>query len=813
MQITNETIVYLKNANGKYVIAADQGRYNWPQLGNRNDAVKLKLIRQSASSNSWKIVSTESSLGKKNVLGAFTDSRDCYYWTDNYDEDKQGWELLKAGGGAISFSEQVSIRNVSYQQYLVEDSKHLGYITTDKTKPEKWSLEPVSAVQTAPTSVSQNGSSANAEIEKVFPLSVASGDPTASRVILWTCLNDNKGELTYDLSKTADFQSPVKTGSVPTSEFGAERDHTVNVDVSDLEANSVYFYRFNYNGVSSKTGRCRTLPSPNASIADITDGKGLRLAVITCNDYSTGYFNAFYKLADADVHFVVHLGDFAYEYSQYPNGYGKRHRSEIPFEKNRFTRDRDQQYEGCDRAFRLKDFRQVYRKYREDKALQAAMENHTWMITLDDHEIADDLYWDYYLNCPGANPNHPIYKTIAYNPEEDQITNEARNNLTAEERKQLEDKENAVRKAMLELYQNGKQAWREYVPYRPAVWLEGLNLEEDHPHYYQLYRQFKFGNLVDFFLTDSRTYRDRPEREVNVEIQDVLHEALEDDPEADFTGILADERRKRGLHKWQMSMLGPAQKGWLIDGIINSEAKWKVWGNQTLMASAWQNVAKGMYDDWLGFITERYEILHAIKKNEQDKSCKESSRFVVLTGDMHTSLIAYLKTDFEGTSNAFNQDYSRLVGVEFMTPAVTSPGLSEGVAAAVEGKIEKVEGAASYVPGLTTVAASVASIAKGAASLVTDLGGVQVGNPLKDVGLTGTVMRAANPHIKHVDSEINGYAIATFKKDDMTWEVYSIDKSAYEGPEGSGVSTRGVEAKKVVTATYDPSKINLTIDD
>ncbi len=810
MQISSDSLFYLKNAKGQYVIAADQGRYNWPQLGNKNDAVKLKLIRQSTDNNSWNILSTESSLGKKNVLGAFTDSRDCYYWTDGYDKEKQGWKLSKTGDGAISFGDPVSIFNISYKQYLAEDSKHPGYITTGKTKQAVWSLEPVSAVQSAPTSISQNSSNANAETEKVFPLSVASGDPTANSVILWTCLNDNKGELTYELSKTSEFQIPVKTGSVPASEFGAERDHTVNVDVTGIEANSVYFYRFNYNGVSSKVGRCRTLPSPEAEIAEIADGKGLRLAVITCNDYSTGYFNAFYKLADADVHFVVHLGDFAYEYSQYPDGYGKRHRKEIPFRKNRYTRERDEDYEGCDRAFSLEDFREVYRKYREDKALQAAMERHTWMITLDDHEIADDLYWDYCLDCPGANPNHPIYKELKYNPEEDQITSEARDKLTEKEKKALEKKENDVREAMSELYRNGKQAWREYVPYRPTVWLKELNLKEDHPHYYQLYRAFKFGTLVDFFLTDSRTYRDRPERTVNEKIQDVLHNALEDNPKADFTGILANERRKRGLHKWQMSMLGPAQKEWLIDGINSSDSKWKVWGNQTLMASAWQNLVKDMYDDWLGFITERYEILHAIKKHEQDKNDEESSRFVVLTGDMHTSLIAYLKTDFEGTSNAFNQDYSRLAGVEFMTPAVTSPGLSEGAAAEIEGKVG---GAASYVPGLTAAASGVSSIAKGAASLVTELGGVQIGNPLKDIGLTGTAMRAANPHIKHINSEINGYAIATFTEDEMTWDVYSVDKSAYEGPEGSEVSTRGVEAKKVVTAAYDPSTINLTIDD
>ncbi len=806
MQVTSGSLFYLKNASNQYVIAAENGRYNWPQLGNRNKAVKLKLVRQSVQGNRefWKIVSTEPSLDKKNVLGAFTDSRDCYYWTDNYDKDKQGWELVKPGGGAISFGDQVFIRNVSYQQFLVADSKYPGYITTDETKRQGWSLESVTAVQAAPTPVSQSDSSNSSETEKVFPLSVASGDPTANSVILWTCLNDNKGRLTYELSKTADFQTLVKTESVPASEFGPERDHTVNVDVTDLDANAVYFYRFNYNGVSSKTGRCRTLPSPEAGIAEVADGKGLRLAVITCNDYSTGYFNAFYKLADADVHFVVHLGDFAYEYSQYPDGYGDRHRSEIPFEKNRFTRVRDKQYEGCDRAFSLRDFRKVYRTYREDKALQAAMEQHTWMITLDDHEIADDFYWDYRLNCPGAHPDHPIYKTIGYDFKKDQITAAERKKLAPAERDDLERREDLVREAMTELCQNGKQAWREYVPYRPIARATRPGKENIN---YQLYRQFKFGKLADFFLTDSRSYRDRPEREVNEEIHEILHDALEDNPQASFETILADEREKRGLKEWQMSMLGAAQKKWLVDGITSSDSKWKVWGNQTLMSCAWQNVAKGMYDDWLGFLNERYEILNTIKKSEQ-KDGDKSSHFVVLTGDMHTSLIAYLDPDLAGLKrDMLRYDHTRAAGVEFMTPAVTSPGLTEGVYAAVAGVAD------SYVPGLTSTASGVSTVAKGVAKLWNGMGGGQIENPLSGAGLTGKVIKNTNQHISHMNSEINGYAIATFTDKEMTWDVYSVDKVACEDVNGSSVSTKGVEAEPVVSATYDPNKIRLTVKD
>lgn len=776
MSIANNSLFYLKNvSNGQYLTAADQGKYNWPQLGSEDNRVKLKLVRLSGAQGKeiWKILSTESSLGAKYVLGAFSDSRDCYYWKDGYSDDKQGWEITTPSGDRnISLGNAVVIRNVSYQQYLVADTKHKGYITTDKSKSENWSLVPVSIVKKKPSAPGDEAAiAATAQTEKIFQLSVASGDPTANSIILWTCLNDNKGKLTYEISESKAFTALINETptAIDPSEFGEDRDYTVNVDVTGLKPNKTYFYRFNYEGVSSQIGRCRTLPAPNEDV------KSLRLGVVTCNDYSSGYFNAFYKLAEADVHFVIHLGDFIYEYSQYPDGYGTRHRDEVAFENGPYQIPKGSEgYEGCDRAYDLKDFRKAYRTYRQDKGLQAAMEQHTWIIMLDDHELADDFYWDYERNTAGANPSHPIYKTLADRPKEADT-------------------------AMMNLCRNGKQAWREYVPYRPIV---DDSFDKNHPNYYRLYRKLKFGNLMEFFLSDSRSYRDKPERNINVKIQDVLHDAMEDDRKAPFADILADERKKRGLKDWQFSMLGPAQKKWLLEGVTQSASQWRVWGNQTLMASAGLNVMMGKYDDWHGFITERYEILQAIKESENKRPGGDrSSHFVVLTGDMHTSLIAYLKTDFEGTLNMLNQDYSRLVGVEFMTPAVTSPGLHEFAGAMMEGK------SGGIVSGVT----------EGLSSLWTGIGGTQTSNPLAGVDALSALMKAGNPHIKDVDSSVNGYAIATFTPDDMTWEVYGVDKSAYEDSDqsasnGAGrqkVSTSGVEAKRVRSVRYDPSQINL----
>ncbi|MEO0842757.1 MAG: alkaline phosphatase D family protein, partial [Cyanobacteria bacterium J06643_5] len=66
--------------------------------------------------------------------------------------------------------------------------------------------------------------------------------------------------------------------------------------------------------------------------------------------------------------------------------------------------------------------------------------------------------------------------------------------------------------------------------------LEGLKLREN-----LIYRQFRFGTLVDFFLTDSRSFRSKPDID-----------PYKPNPQA--------------------TMLGEDQKKWLIDGVQNSNA-------------------------------------------------------------------------------------------------------------------------------------------------------------------------------------------------------------------------------------------------
>ena len=745
--VVNGDTFYLRNKSGQYLVDADNGRYFFPQLDN-NKPRKLQLIGDTGEirhNDNIKIKSLETRLGDRNVLGAFTDSHNCYYWNDNYDKRRQSWKITKASGdrGKIRYGDEVYLTNVYYdKQTLTADTKHPGYLTTVKNAKEVWILE--STQKSNPTVKFSTSKSS------VFSLSVASGDPTPTGVILWTRIDPQAYQkdipLKYQVSHHREFKDVdiVISENVPNSQFGKETDYTVKVDLdTKLESNKTYFYRFVYGEATSPTGRCKTLPRENESI------EKLRLAVLTCNDYSTGYFNALYHLVEEDVDFVVHLGDFVYEYSQYPPDYGEVYRKDIYWEQD----DYDQSPLETQRATSLENFQQIYRIYRQDLALQAAMEQHTWMITLDDHEVADNWYWN------------DADKTI--NVDEHPVSTK-------------------TKKERAKLYNSAIKAWWQYVPARlkkadteieqsdrqePEI-LEGLELHKN-----LIYRRFRFGSLVDFFLTDSRSFRSKPDI----------------DPERPNP---------------QATMLGESQKQWLIEGVKNSNAAWKVWGNQTLLATAWLNeIAKpDLIDDWQAYKTERYEILQTIKNSETEKhGTDRASRFVVFTGDMHTSMISYLKTDFEGVRNKANSDYSKLAGVEFMTPSLTSPGVSEGSREAAEKWIEK------NVPGASTISQAAGMLPNLPFFSNDSSDSAGEGSKLHKASIAELTKRFS-PHIEHYDSSINGYAIAEFTPSEMRWSVYAIDKSDYDiADDGRNISKKGARKHLAKSMKYYPDTI--TLDD
>ena len=137
-----------------------------------------------------------------------------------------------------------------------------------------------------------------------FRHGVASGDPLADRVMLWTRItpaDPKAADIVYRwrLNPVDRRAGGAKSGQGVTN---AGRDWTVKVDVGGLDPARAYTFEFEANGVTSPMGRTRTLPSGPT--------KDVVLAVASCSLYPNGYFNAYEAIANLPrVDAVLHLGD------------------------------------------------------------------------------------------------------------------------------------------------------------------------------------------------------------------------------------------------------------------------------------------------------------------------------------------------------------------------------------------------------------------------------------------------------------------------------------------------------------------------
>ena len=146
------------------------------------------------------------------------------------------------------------------------------------------------------------------EDDTPFKHSVASFDPIATAVIIWTRVTlPSTGEagesseginVMWEFSKSRDFTNVVQSGTYVTS---AKRDYTVAVDVTGLEPATRYYYRFKTGNPMhlSKTGQTKTLPIGNV--------EEMILAHVSCANYGFGYFNVYDCLSRADnLDLVIH---------------------------------------------------------------------------------------------------------------------------------------------------------------------------------------------------------------------------------------------------------------------------------------------------------------------------------------------------------------------------------------------------------------------------------------------------------------------------------------------------------------------------
>ncbi|MEV0974442.1 alkaline phosphatase D family protein [Microtetraspora glauca] len=221
-----------------------------------------------------------------------------------------------------------------------------------------------------------------------FALGIASGDPTADGVVLWTRLAldplapdglagmpGRAVEVEWQLAADERFSTLVTSG---TAVARPESAHSVHVEAAGLEPGREYFYRFRADGHLSPVGRTRTAPASGSAAGNLT------FAVAACAHWEHGYFTTYRRLAEQEPDLVVHLGDYMYEYR--PDGYTA--------------------VSGAVRSFAgttcltLADYRLRHAQYKSDPDLRAAHRVAPWLVAFDDHEIENN--WAGPVSSTGA---------------------------------------------------------------------------------------------------------------------------------------------------------------------------------------------------------------------------------------------------------------------------------------------------------------------------------------------------------------------------------------------------------------------------
>lgn len=204
---------------------------------------------------------------------------------------------------------------------------------------------------------------------KPFYHGVASGDPLHDRVIIWTRVTPDDSlpsiNVRWQISEDQNFVTIVASDSLTTS---PAHDYTVKVDVTGLQPDKFYYYRFFALGKTSAAGRTKTTP--------VTAKDSLKFAVVSCSNWEFGYFNAYSRIAEKDVDAVLHLGDYIYEYASGRYGDTTIGRFNLPKHE----------------IISLHDYRTRHAQYRLDQGLRQVSMAHPFITIWDDHEFANNVY-------------------------------------------------------------------------------------------------------------------------------------------------------------------------------------------------------------------------------------------------------------------------------------------------------------------------------------------------------------------------------------------------------------------------------------
>ncbi|HET7282462.1 MAG TPA: alkaline phosphatase D family protein [Sphingomicrobium sp.] len=514
------------------------------------------------------------------------------------------------------------------------------------------------------------------ESEQLYPQGVASGDPDAHSVILWTRrpFGDSKPHrLTLEVAEDQGFSRVVAQATAPVS---AAADWTTRVLVGGLRPSHVYWYRFtDSEGNGSRIGRTITAPLEN-------DPRPVNFAFVSCQDVNEGKLNAYRRMifederaAPADqLDFVHHLGDFIYEIVEYPDEVKTRYDRTI-YEVARIP---DAGKAGNFHFPTTVDgYRAVYRGYLADPDLRDARARWPFVAMWDNHEFS----WQGWQSIQKAGKPRPGQSIkVAAN-----------------------------------------QAWWEYLPSRcrkvsgpsletfdpPAVsdvaiekWDEnGLGDEPNNLAAINSligYRTFRYGKHLDLIITDQHSYRSAdpfsdpslgklggeefiamfPEDGMRVLDGGRAFDGGNPPPEVTFNEARVPNPQ---MDAPPQTILGAKQKAWFKDQLKGSTATWKIWGNSEGgpdMRADPQNLPPGMTkESWPGGFAsagggdygtaylERAEIYDLVRDSK-------ITGFAIVAGDRHAFWAGYAASDLP--PRKFEP-----VGLSFVGASLSSAGAME----------------------------------------------------------------------------------------------------------------------------------------
>lgn len=406
-----------------------------------------------------------------------------------------------------------------------------------------------------------------------FQHGIASGDPLPDRVVIWTRVTPTAAStpgsgagpqvlVRWQVSDSADFARILRSGSFVT---GPDRDHTVKLDVTGLTPATWYFYRFTYAGQTSPVGRTRTAPAADAAPGNV------RLGVVSCANLQAGWFTAYRHLGEReDLHAVLHLGDYFYEYGPGEYGYG--------------AQDKDiRSHEPPNEVHTLADYRIRHAQYKRDVDLANLHAKYPWILTWDDHEVADDQWAEGAANNSEGEYDWHARKT------------------------------------------NAHQAYDEWMPVRIN---DTATIEPDHLDD-RIYRRFRFGSLLEVSMLDLRSYRSQQAAYTDM--------SAVDDPDRTITGRPQLDWLKDGLltdAQWKVVgnpvMISPITFGSLPADLIKPV-------NDVTGLLPRGGLPYNM-DQWDGYTADRRELFDHIRR----RGIKD---VVFVTGDIHSGWACDLPYD------------------------------------------------------------------------------------------------------------------------------------------------------------------------